>query len=126
MQNTSTGSSSLQRGLSATFHSGSQVWVPVEVVGRASAKDKRRTVHWRRGVVQVRWLECTISEQACALLRSCRLLLTCQPAILSAEACAAALQTAGRCASATSRRCQKEAGPVPGAHAPDCPSLFDD
>ncbi|KAL4419268.1 hypothetical protein ABPG77_004826 [Micractinium sp. CCAP 211/92] len=42
----------LQRGLSATFHAGSQVWVPVEAPGRSSAKDKRRVVHWRRGVVQ--------------------------------------------------------------------------
>lgn len=47
----------LQRGLSATFHEGSQVWVPVvQTVNGATADgtNKRKVKHWRRGVVQVR------------------------------------------------------------------------
>ncbi|KAL4420012.1 hypothetical protein ABPG75_007110 [Micractinium tetrahymenae] len=54
VQSSSTSASGgLQRGLSATFHAGSQVWVPVEAAARTGANDKRRAVHWRRGVVQV-------------------------------------------------------------------------
>jgi hypothetical protein len=46
----------LQRGLSATYHPGSQVWVPVvETVSGATADgtNKRQVTHWRRAVVQV-------------------------------------------------------------------------
>jgi hypothetical protein len=46
----------LQRGLSATYHEGSQVWVPVvETVSGATADgtNKRKVKHWRRGIVQV-------------------------------------------------------------------------
>ncbi len=49
----------LQGGLSAAFHEGSQVWVPVvETVNSLTAdgSNKRRVTHWRRGVVQVRHL----------------------------------------------------------------------
>ncbi|KAI3425379.1 hypothetical protein D9Q98_009143 [Chlorella vulgaris] len=45
----------LQRGLSATYHPGSQVWVPVvETVSGATADgtNKRQVTHWRRAVVQ--------------------------------------------------------------------------
>lgn len=62
------GPGGLQRGLSATFHAGSQVWVPVEAPGRSSAKDKRRMVHWRRGVVQV---QCVVVEQVATFLGRC-------------------------------------------------------
>ena len=57
---TSLGAPRLARGLSTTYHPGSQVWVPVVEAAAGSqltnGAAKKKVAHWRRGVVEVRVL----------------------------------------------------------------------